>query len=227
MTLALYEDALDVLQDNLPDWWAKDGPGVLYAILVALAGQQDELSGQLETLFANQSRVTATLEALRCEYAYAFGIDYEQLPPTVDALQAYLTEWIGADGSTLSAIRILTSLLKTPANMTGTQLVFDAGGAGLTFPADGSGLVMFQQVQEIGFLSFPVDGSGLGFPSDGSGVIFPDVSGWVVITESPSSFTWTVTTKSYLTYDRAAFARAVERLRQAHLLPATIVESST
>jgi hypothetical protein len=49
----------------------------------------------------------------------------------------------------------------------------------------------------------------------------------VDVIESFTTYTWTVTTKSYLNFDRAAFARAVERLRQAHLLPATITELNT
>lgn len=245
--LELYEDSLEVLQEHLPDWWAKeDASSILYAILTAIADQQDDLSEDLEALFADMALVTATLDGLREEYAYAHGIEYEQLPPTVDALREYLRAWIAANGSKESVVQTLVAFLKTPVNLTGTQLVFAADGSGLTFPADGSGLVMFQQTEDTAYLVFATDGTGITFPppegslvgqinviapSDGStppgatgdGLIFP-LSGWVDVVEDFQVYAWTVYTKSYLNFDRAAFARAVERLRQAHLLPATIIE---
>jgi hypothetical protein len=238
MTLVSYEDALPSLQDHLPDWWAKDAKedgtaeSVLYLLLAALADALDGLSADLEDLSADMALVNATLDGLRSEYAYANGIDYEQLSPTVDVLRAYLQAWIGATGSKQSIISVLTAFLKTTVNITGTQLTFDAGGAGFTFPADGSGLILFQSTQDTVSLIFPADGSGLIFPSPegtligqvfvidpanggtppgatGPGLTFPS-SGWVDITEDFTNYAWTVYTKSYLTFDRAAFARAVE-----------------
>lgn len=223
MTLALYEDALAAFQDHLPDWWAADvTTSLLYKILVAAATPTDGLSADLENLHADMTLATATADGLRSEYAYAYGVNNEQLPPTVDGLRLYIQTWAGINGSLLSAVGLLTSLLKTVGNESGTQLIFDAGGAGLTFPANGSGLPMFQQVPEVASLTFPVDNSGI--PID---TVLPNASGWVLITESPSTYTWNVQTKSYLNFDRAAFARAVERLRQAHLLPAVITEVNT
>jgi hypothetical protein len=249
MALALYEDALGVLQDHLPDWWAKTGTANLAILLTALAVPLDELSGELEDLHSDMALINATLTGLRDEYAFAYGVENEQLPPTVDALRAYIQTWESANGSKLSVIQTLTALLKTPVNTTGFQLTFPAGGSGFTFPTDGSGLTLFQQTDDTAFLAFAADGSGLTFkppasplvgqiyvadPADGTtppgppgpGLTFP-VSGWVDVIESFTTYTWTVTTKSYLNFDRAAFARAVERLRQAHLLPATITELNT
>lgn len=234
MTLALYEDALPALQDHLPDWWAtKYDPTlghpvpVLYALLLAFATAVDQVSADLENLHADMALSNATLNGLVREYAYAYGIDNEQLPPTSTALRQYLQAWAGVDGSTVSIVRLLTTFLSTAINVSGTQLVFDAGGAGITLPSDGSPLILYQQTTQQSALNFPVDGSGFSFPSDGSGLLVPVVSGWVVVVESAATYTWTVQVKSYLAFDRAAFARAVERLRQAHLLPATITEINT
>lgn len=226
--MEFFDAALEDLQDNLPQWWAQHDPASeLYKLLVALAPFSDELAEAAEGIFADQRLVTARDterdDALRTEWALLFGASNEQLPTETELLREYLRLRAEDDGSRLALEAMLLALLRNPENDAGTTLTFDAGGAGLTFPADGSGLAMFELVPEGGFLTIPVDGSGVEIPADGSGVLIPDTARVEVI-EDFADHTFTVNVREILFFDRALFARAVDRGRLASLLPPTIVE---
>lgn len=194
-----YGSARDELDAALPRWWAQRRPGsILDQVLEVLTGLADDLGLSLDQIHSDQFMATASQDALRTEWGPLFGADSEDLDDNAGNLRAYLQELSSDDGSTDALIRALVRLLSTPTNLaTG-----DPSLLGLEFPADGSGL------------EFPADGSGLLFPADG----------WIAVIEHFASYTMTVQVKGSLVFDRDAFARAVERHRQAHTLPATIEE---
>lgn len=225
MALEYFTDALPRLLAALPDRWAHRTPTSELAILTGVvAGQLDAIAADIETVHADQALATATAEGLLEEWAVLYGAANEELPPTVEALRAYLQARAAEDGTIGSLEETLLALLRTAANDTGTELVFPGGGGGLTFPADGSGLPLFQATKERAYLRFAADGSGLTFPAGGAGLIFP--TDWrVQIIESFSDYRLIVKVRDFLVFSRPAFARAVERFRPAHHLPPTITES--
>lgn len=221
-----FDPALPDLQEALPTWWAgaRDPAGELYKWLDATADLVDDLSATFERTYLNTRLATADLEALLFEWGYVYGIRAEEAPLGEDVLRAYIRARASEDGSPESLRRTLLAILQVPPNTAGTVLTFDPGGAGLTFPAGGSGLTMYGSIDDgAGALTFPVDGTGLAFPSNGSGVTFPtDVVGWLLIEEFPTFFR--VTVKDWLTFNRAAFLRAMVRHRPSHTLPPVLVE---
>lgn len=221
--LVNFEPSLPDLVDALPSWWATQLPGSELAILLQVVGElMDDLAAAADTIAADMALTTATADGLQSEWALLWGLQNEQLPPTRDALQTYIKQRAGDDGSTNALLGILVGILSNPSNAAGTVLTFPASG-GLTFPADGSGLVLFETgVAPISHLVFPGDGSGLTFPASG-GITFPS-QGWVEVIQSLSDYTLTVQVKNWLSFDRAAFGRAVQRARPSHFQKPTIVE---
>lgn len=213
------------LEDALPAWWKQATPGTaLYDLVEVVGGIGDELAAALTTIFDDQFLATASDAAMRSEWGLLYGADNEDLALNAGNLRAYLQQLASEDGSTRALIAALTKLVDVPANNVGTVLTFDPGGAGLTFPADGSGLTMFEPTVPLTGLTFPADGSGLTFPGDGSGLTFP-ARGRVEVVETFAEYKLTVRVLEILVFDRPAFARAVARFRQAHVLPPTIVET--
>lgn len=226
MTLEFFDDAINQLADALPAWWAKDRPdSELAKILAAIAEQIDALSVEIEGIYADQSLVTARDPALRREWAPLYGAGAEQLPIDTETLRAYLRARAEEDNTIGSLEEALLTLLRNPANDDGVELVFPVGGGGLTFPADGSGLPLFRATNERGYLRFPPDGTGLMFAADGSGLGFPTNSR-LEIHEAFSAYRLDVTVRYFLVFDRPAFARAVNRFRQPHMVPPTITETA-
>lgn len=224
MALEFFEDAIGQLVENLPAWWATAGPGELRILLEALAELVDELSEQIEGIYADQALSTARDEALRSEWAPLYGVSREDLPLETENLRAYLQARAQEDGSVASLEGALLAILHNPSNDVGSELVFPAAG-GLTFPADGSGLTLFERAREA--LRFPADGTGLIFPEDGSGLIFTAATSWLEISEATADDRLDVTVRDFLVFDRAAFARAVNRFRFAHMFAPTITETPT
>lgn len=200
MSLEHFTEAADDLRANLPARWAQEVPGSELSILCDVLGELlDELATAVESVHADQALSTAGAPALLTEWAYIYRADNEQLPPTVDALRAYLQARAAEDGTIDSLENTLLSLLVTADNPG------FPGTVGLRFPADGSGL------------DFPADGSGLTFPS----------GGWLAIVDHPSDYFLEVRVLNTLIFDRAAFARAVARFTPAHYFPSTITETSS
>lgn len=194
----VFSPAIDELVDSLPAWTARDVPtSELRILLEVLAQLVDDLSGQMEGIYADQSLSTARDEALRSEWARVYGVENEQLPTVTAYLRAYMQARAADDGSAAALERILLTLLQDPAN----DAIADTGG----------------------FLTFPADGSGLHWNADGSGLHF-SAEGKVDIDEQPTDSRFVVNVKQSLVFDRAAFARAVDRGRPADTIPATIVE---
>jgi hypothetical protein len=272
-----FQDSLSILQAHLPDWWRTDDPtSNLWQVVTAAGAAIDSLAPLWQRFAGDTALVTATEEGMVRNFAFAWGLQNEQLPPTSNILSPYIQAQAADNGSPPAALATLTAFLGSVGDLYGPYLVlFDPGGAGLTFPANGSGITLWQYAGAgggplltfpltfpasggltmwqyqigatlTGGLVFPSDGSGLIFPLDpqtfpsdtvvvntgqaiptpGSGLIFPVTTGnvFLSISVSYSSYTWTVSVPSVLPFDRAAFARAVERLRPAHFYPATIVE---
>lgn len=245
--LEQFQAGLEQLQGNLPHWWATGDPtSNIYNVLVAIGGSYDELSGQVEDLLADAALSTATLDGLDTEWARLYGIGHEELPPALETRRAYIQARAAEDGSRESLITTLLALIATDVNLNGDELVFPGGGGGLTLPS--TGLIMFQLLAAFRQnLVIPADGSGLAFPplslldfaEDGTGIVlqanFPTespitfgdgVTGWFDITEDFTGYRFTVTTKTWLTFVRAAVRRAMERFRQAHLLTPLLVETN-
>lgn len=228
MTLTLFGESIEDLRDALPQWWATAEAGSELALqLGVLAELIDELSAEAEGIYADMSMATARADALREEWALLYGAASEQLPPTAEALRAYLQARAGEDGTIRSLERALLALLATEVNNTGTPLHFPSDGSGLHFPSDGSGIGPLYQYSFAGAnaLRFPDDGSGLQFPEHAGALEFP-TGGRVEIHDHPSDNTLEVDVRSFLAFDRAAFARAVERHRPADYLPPVIRETS-
>lgn len=198
MTLAIFESALTDFKASLPGFWAVE-QGEAAIVLTALAEALDGLAEATEGIYADMSLATARQDALLAEWAVLYGASSEQLPPTVDQLRGYLQERAGEDGTVESLEAALLALLADPANGV------NPGPTGLRFP---------------------IDGSGLEFPADATGITFPS-GGWLEVHDHPDDYTLTVLVLTSLTFDRAAFARAVERHRPAHYLPPTITEVSS
>lgn len=247
-----FEPALADLQDHLPGWWATSDPSsTLYQLLDAIGVVLDRVSAGWQQAYTDQVLTTASPTGLRRNFAFAWGLENEQLPAFQQQLVAYIQARAQEDGSLASLINTLTSLVDTPANVTGGPLLtFPAGGGGLTFPADGSGLTLYQFAANdppstMTGLQFPAGGGGLIFPIDpgavasdntiiddgtipigaGPGLTFAS-NKFVQIQPSPSTYRMTVKVQSWLAFDRAAFARAVERFQAADWLPALVVETS-
>jgi hypothetical protein len=171
------------------------------------------------------------------------------------ATSATYTVQAGDTGRTLEVVVTATNAKGSgSATSDATLPVGGVEGAGMlgstVFPADGSGLVLWQWDGD----TYPLPAMGLFFARNGSGIAFPwppdetvddDVSvedgsegitgfpaypltftinGFVVIVEDFPNYRFTVKVKSALEFNRAAFARAVARFRPAHVLPPTILE---
>lgn len=244
-----FEASLTDLQDHLPYWWASREPeSALYSILNAAGTLLDELAWLFEDPFLNSVLTTANEEGLLRNFSFVWGLENEQLPPTTEQLRAYIKACAESDGSLKSLVKTLTALLESPVNTTGgTVLVFPEDGEGLTFPANGTGLAMFQFApgdEPKAGLIFPANGEGLHFPafpsslpSDnvigatgetppgaGPGLIFSQNGFVAVQPNTPNAYQFVVEVCSWLTFDRKAFQRAVERYEPADDLPAIIRE---
>jgi hypothetical protein len=244
-----FEHSLVDLQNHLPLWWAsRNAEAILYQLLAAGGALLDELAWLFENPYLNSVLDTATGEGLLRNFAFAWGLENEQLPPTVEQLRAYIKACAEADGSLESLIRTLTALLETPVNTTGgSVLIFPAGGEGLTFPENGSGLTLYQFAPGEGpkaGLFFPSNGEGLHFPvypsslpSDnmigatgetppgaGPGLVFSQNGFVAVKPNTPGPYQFEVEVCSWLTFDRKAFQRAIERYEPADCLPAVTRE---
>lgn len=208
---------------GFPAHWQTDS-GELGLIITALGAEYDLLAAVVEQIHADQALSTATADGLAAEWAVLYGAQSEQLPPTVGALRSHL-QALAADDGSLGALReALLALLRIPANDEGTQLVFPADGSGLIFPADGSGLTMFEATEERPELVFPADGSEIAFPAGNDGTIMFPQAGRVEFVERQSEPRLEVKVREVLVFDRAAFARAVQRARMAHHLPPIVTE---
>lgn len=196
-----FTETREALDDALPSWWAHRDPDSELSILLAiLAENGDELAVEVEGIYADMSLGTARVDALQREWALLYGAEREQLPPTVDALRAYLQARSLEDGSTTQMKVTLLTLLLIGENLTGTPIQFPLDGSGLMFPLDGSGIGPLDETQN------------------------PDE--WLRIDNTTDPTFVTVYVLETLTFDREAFARAVERYRQASQLPSVIVETS-
>jgi hypothetical protein len=120
--------------------------------------------------------------------------------------------------------QLLAILSADPANAAGPTAVFPLDGSGLDTPD--SGITLYQEEPLEPPLRFPPDGSGLPFPGDGSGIAFPATS-WVEVVERPADYAFDVYVRSWLAFDRPAFARAVARFRRAGLFEPTVTETET
>ena len=245
-----FEEALTDLQDHLPDWWATRAPGAAVESLLTLWGTRiDELAWLFENPYLNSVLATADEEGLLRNFAFAYGLENEQLPPTAERLRAIITAAAEMDGSLNGLLRVLMAIIGAgeAVNITGgTILTFPGGGGGLTFPANGEGLKLYQfapgEAPTAG-LFFPLNGEGLIFPtlplalpSDnmigatggvppgaGPGLTFSQ-NEYLLITAGP--YQLTIEVLNWLTFDRNAFRRAVERYNPADCLPAIIQEVS-
>jgi hypothetical protein len=244
-----FAPALEDLQDHLPYWWASREPNsALYSLLAASGVVFDQLAWLWENPYLNSVLDTADGEGLLRNFAFAWGLQSEQLPPTVEQIRSYIKACAESDGSLESLLNTLTALLETSINTTGgAVLTFPSGGEGFTFPANGEGLKLYQFApgdEPTAGLIFPANGDGLTFPvlplslpSDnvigatgetppgaGPGLIFSQ-NGFVSIQQNtPTPDQFTVEVCSWLTFDRKAFQRAVERYEPADCLPAVIRE---
>ncbi len=217
MALDYFDDALEDLSAALPSWWAHQDPASeLAKLLAALAPFSDAISAAIEGIFADQRLETARDEALRTEWAPLYGAGNEQLPTSTEMLRDYLQQRAAEDGSVQSLENALLALLRRPENDEDTSPVLDA-----VFPADGSGLVLFQPTIERPYLAFPADGRGVLLDAT-----FPNGIGRLEVTEQFSDHRFVVTVRDFLVFDRPAFARAVDRHRMASQFPATITETS-
>lgn len=243
----LLDPALPDLQDAVWEWSQAANPrSVLYAFLASWGALLDELAATAGQIADDANMATASDTALRNEYAPLWGVANEQLPADTGQLRDYLQARAAEDGSIGSLIRTLTTLIARDPNLTGTELHFDGGGAGLTFPADGTGLLLFEQTPGIANLTFPADGTGLTFPpaltfpADGSGLTFdlafPALGGLTFgtgaspffdITEQFTAHTLTFTVKGWLAFDRGAVKRALDRFRPGDVLPVIYIETNT
>ncbi len=250
--MEFFEPTLPDLQDRLPSWWSQDPVSELGLHLGVFAALTDELAARAEAVYRNTRLATASDEAVREEWAYVYGVQNEQLPSTVEQLRAFISARAAEDGSLPSLITTLLTLIATPINLVGTVLLFDAGGAGLTFPVSGTGIgPLFQNPPPARpNLFFPIDGSGIAFPRggddfpadgtglifafDGTGIPFPPVvdltfgiGSLVDVDENISGRFFTVSTRSYLAFDRGAVKRTIGRYRPVHLLAPVYVETNT
>lgn len=218
--MEFFSPTRETLDDSLPQWWKhRDPNSELYKLLQVLSEQVDDLGVLMESTYADTSLATAGDDALREEWALVYGVSNEQAPiVSTEQLRDYLQALAAFDGSRTSLENMLLALLRNPAN--------DSPGATVstdtTFPADGSGLTLFQNptAGELGYLAFPVDGSGLGLDTT-----FP-TSGRLEVIERFADQRVDVFVRSYLAFDRGAFARAVARARQSHLNASTITETA-
>lgn len=246
-----FEAAFFDLQDHLPVWWQSRNPAaVLYGLLFSTGELLDELAWLFEQPYLNSVLNTADEEGLIRNFAFAYGLSDEQLPPTTERLRAYIRACAEMDGSLEGLIRILMAIIgaNEAINITGgTVLIFPGGGEGFTFPASGEGLHMFQFAPGEGpksGLFFPANGEGLHFPvlpsvlpSDnmiaatgevppgaGPGLTFSQNEYILITQNSPDTFHFTVEVLNWLTFERAAFRRAIERYQPADSFPGIVVE---
>jgi hypothetical protein len=128
-------------------------------------------------------------------------------------------------------------------------VAFQGLGPGLTFPANGEGLRLFQFAPGEGpqaGLTFPANGEGLYFPvlpfvlpsdnmigatgetppSAGPGLVLAQNEYLLIEQNTPGPYQLIVEVLNWLTFDRNAFRRAVERYQPADALPALIQEVS-
>jgi hypothetical protein len=124
-----FEQALVDLQDHLPSWWESRNPeAVLYGLLTAVGAQLDNLAWLFEQPYLNSVLDTANEEGLLRNFAFAYGLELEQLPPTAERLRPYIQACSEMDGSLTGLLRILMAIIGANATINTT------GGAVLTFP---------------------------------------------------------------------------------------------
>lgn len=247
-----FEEALVDLQDHLPYWWAsRDPDSALYSLLVPVGTLLDELAWLFEEPFLNSVLETANEQGLLRNFAFAYGLENEQLPPTTERLREYIRACSEMDGSLQGLIRILMAIIGAEAavNTTGGSILTFPGSGGLTFPSNGEGLALFQFEAghgPSGGLTFPANGAGLVFPESSSALPSDNVIGdtggtppgagpgltfaqneYLLITQnSPSTNEFTVEVLSWLTFNRSTFRRAIERYQPADSLPGIVLEVS-
>ena len=163
-----FETSINDMQDHLPAWWRTEDPASnIYAALNAMGQAIDQLAPIWQRIAGDAVLWTASEEGLLRNFAFAYGLQFEQLPPTSNILAPYMEAWAAEDGSLASAVATLTAFLSSVGNLQGGPLLtFPAGGGGLTFPASG-GFTIWQYT--AGAPPTPA----LIFPSDGSGLVFP------------------------------------------------------
>lgn len=207
------------LDDSLPQWWAHREPtSELNYLLQAIAESSDELAAAMEDVYADQALSTATDSGLRTEYAVLYGAASESLTAmTTEQLRSYLQARAAEDGSRTSLESTLLGMLHNDANdVAQATLTLDT-----TFPASG-GITLWQASPDRAYLQFASDGSGLALTAT-----FPASNGRVEVIERFADSRIDVNVRSYLAFDRAAFARAVARFRQAHHFASVITETSS
>lgn len=188
-----FEQALGDLQAHLPSWWRSSDPtSQLYKLLLGFASIIDTLSADWERPYLDQVLTTASTYGLLHNFAFAWGVTNEQLPTFLPQLVAYLQARALEDGSLTSLVNTLTSLVNTPANTTGGDiLTFPSNGSGLIFPDPTGANLIFPMTggialpatfggQQQGLIMWefpagqaPTANIGLIFPSNGSGLTFP------------------------------------------------------
>ena len=248
-----FEQSLIVLQQHTPSWWETRTPGTaIYSILAATGVLFDDLGVLFEQPYLNSVLDTASEEGLVRNFAFAYGLEDEQLPPTAERLRPYIKACVEMDGSLEGLIRILMAIIGAEASVNttgGPLLTFPAGGEGFTFPANGEGLKLYQfepgQGPKAG-LTFPSNGEGLFFPvlpsvlpsenmigdtgetppGAGTGLTFSQNEYLLIAQNTPGPYQFTVEVLNWLTFDRNAFRRAIERYAPADALPPTIQEVS-
>jgi hypothetical protein len=106
-----FTPALGDLQDHLPDWWRTEDPtSQLYLFLQPIADQIDGLAVLFEQPYLDQVITTASLYGLMHNFAFAWGLQNEQLPTLLPQLVAFIQELTAEDGSLRSLINALTTV---------------------------------------------------------------------------------------------------------------------
>ena len=214
-----FADTRPELDDALPHWWKhRDPSSELWKVLEALGQLADELAEDMEGVYGDLSLASARDDALREEWAVIWGLGSEQAPGmTTEALRATLQALAAYDGSAQSLESVLIAFTHGGLNDAAPSTTLDA-----TFPADGSGLPLWQATPDRGYLFFAADGSGLGLDAT-----FPTANGRVEVIERFTDSRIDVNVRNFLIFDRNVFARLVDRLRPAHLNPSVITETSS
>ncbi len=124
-----FEAALTDLQDHLPYWWeSRNSEAALYSLLYIFGTQIDALAWLFEWPFLNSVLDTANEEGLLRNFAFAYGLEDEQLPPTAERLRPYIQACAEMDGSLAGLLRVLMAVIGANAAVNTT------GGTVLRFP---------------------------------------------------------------------------------------------
>jgi hypothetical protein len=189
-----FEPSLGHLQESLWSWAAQADPtSELFKTLFAWCQVIDAIGDDIDTLWQSRCIATATQDDLIAQYGYVYGLDQEQLPPTLGQLRDYIQAIVAEDGTVASLVREIEALIGVTAIVGCPIATFPANGSGLVFPG-GTGLVFLG----AGEIDFPATGgltfgaqplgitlcqfttppqAGLIFPPDGSGLHFAVLPG--------------------------------------------------